>query len=314
MTARTLPEIEAALREFSGCREAGQRAFVPSYWGEWAKSGREPRAVRHPADYAGGETLSIVCTQLDLPARQQRQLVQDWCDALPGFTGLRTLWFHSRVPQDLFDAACAVPALEGLWIKWSGIRALDAVGAARSLRYLHIGQSGGIESTAPLAALHTLEWLQLGGTTKCPALDFVAPLTQLRGFVGGDGKALAVPTLEPLAAHTRLEWLQLGAIKVGDGSLAPLGRLLGLRWLGLPNHFALHEFAWLSTRLAHTACDWLAPFACFDRSVFPCPVCRTRCRVMTTGKGSTLLCPVCDNARLARQVLAFEAAAHKAAG
>ena len=288
---------------------------MPSYWGEWVKSGREPRTVRHPADYTGGDTLSIVCTQLDLPAKAQRQLVHDWCEALPRLTGLRTLWFHSRVPQDLFDAACAVPGLEGLWIKWSGVRSLDAVSAARSLRYLHIGQSGGIESTAPLSALDTLAWLQIGGTAKCPTLDFVAPLTQLRGFgfVGGDGKPLLVPTLEPLAAHTRLEWLHLGAIKVSDGSLSPLGDLQGLRWLGLPNHFALQEFAWLSTRLAHTACDWLAPFACFHRSVFPCPACRTRCRVMTTGKGSKLLCPACDNARLARQVQAFEAAAHTAA-
>lgn len=99
MTTRTLPEIEAALRECSGCAEDGQDLFVPSYWGEWAKAGREPRSVRHPADYTGGETLAVVCTQLDLPAKLQRQLVADWCQALPTFTGLRTLWFHSRLPQ-----------------------------------------------------------------------------------------------------------------------------------------------------------------------------------------------------------------------
>jgi hypothetical protein len=54
---------------------------VPSYRGEWVKSGREPGTVREVADYTGGDTLSIHCTQLDLPARQQRQIVQDWCAA-----------------------------------------------------------------------------------------------------------------------------------------------------------------------------------------------------------------------------------------
>jgi hypothetical protein len=51
---------------------------VPSYRGEWVKSGREPATVRQVTDYTGGDTLSIHGTQLDLPARQQRQIVQDW--------------------------------------------------------------------------------------------------------------------------------------------------------------------------------------------------------------------------------------------
>jgi hypothetical protein len=311
LVPRSLAQIELALSTLNGCLTDTETRYVDSYWNTLSRTGVEPRSIRTPQEYTGSETLSIVCTQLDMPAKQQRQLVQAWCKALPTFTNVRTLWFHSRVSQALFDAATQLPHLNGLWIKWSGIRSLENIQHLTSLQYLHIGQSGSIESITPLGSLTQLVWLQMSGIAKSPSLDTLSLLKTLKGlgFTGGDGKPIVMPSLAPLSDLKTLEWLHLGALRVADGSLHPLGALKRLRWLGLPNYFAMREYAWLSTRLPTTACDWLAPFCRYHRSVSPCPKCKANCRVMTTGKGSKMLCPSCDTAQLAKYVLAFESAA-----
>lgn len=98
-------ELQTWLRTLNGGLADGESDFVPSYWNTLSLSGAHPKSVRHPQDYSGGDTLSIVCTQLDLTARQQRLLVEEWCEVLPTFTTIRTLWFESRVSQELFEAA-----------------------------------------------------------------------------------------------------------------------------------------------------------------------------------------------------------------
>ncbi|MBT9487015.1 MAG: leucine-rich repeat domain-containing protein [Rubrivivax sp.] len=296
----------------NGALPDGETSTLPSFWGTLARAGTEPRTIRHPQQFEGGEHLSIACTQTDLPATAQKALVAQWCAVLPSLRGVRVLWLQSKVPQALFDAACQLPGLQSLYLKWNGLQQLDALGQCPTLRHLHLGASGGIVSVAPLQTLPALAWFQIANAHKIGRLDDLAGLQQLEGlaFTGGDSQPATVPSLAPLAGLQRLRWLQLGALRVGDGSLRPLGSLAGLQWLGLPNHFEQAEFAWLSTRLTQTRCDWLAPFARFHRSVFPCPVCRRAgrdfCRVMTSGRGSKLLCPHCDAAALARQVAAFE--------
>jgi hypothetical protein len=298
----------------SGCLPEGVSLTLPSFWGELARASTEPRTIRHPHQFEGGEFLSIACTQTDLPAAAQKALVAQWCALLPTLRGVRVLWLQSKVPQALFDAACRLPGLQSLYLKWNGLQQLDALVESPTLRHLHLGSSGGIVSLAPLQALPDLAWFQIANAHKVGTLDDLAGLVQLEGlgFTGGDSQPATVPSLAPLAGLHGLRWLQLGALRAADGSLRPLGGLTGLRWLGLPNQFERAEFAWLSTRLPQTACDWLAPYARFHRSVFPCAVCRRAgrdfCRVMSTGRGSKLLCPHCDAAALARQVAAFEQA------
>ena len=307
-------ELQAWLRTLNGGLADGESDIVPSYWNTLSLAGVHPKSVRYPQDYSGGDTLSIVCTQLDLPARQQRLLVEEWCEALPTFTAVRTLWFESRLSQELFEAACKLSALEGLWIKWSGIKRLEALSQLNSLRYFYLGQSGALESLEPLVAMNALEWLQLEGTTKAPSLEPFQRLIHLKGFgfCGGDGKPIETASLSPLSSLKALEWLHLGALRVADQSLRPLGELKDLRWLGIGNYFSVAEYAWLSTRLTTTACSRLAPFSRFHPSVFPCPKCKANYRVMTTGKGSKLLCPSCDTDQLAKHVMAFRAAAEAA--
>jgi hypothetical protein len=101
-------------------------------------------------------------------------------------------------------------------------------------------------------------------------------------------------------------------VRAADGSLRPLGGLAQLRWRGLANKFDMAQFAWLSTRLPHTLCDWPAPYHRAHRSVFPGHTCKANCWVMTSGKGSKPLCPNCGAPMLAKAVLAFQDAAQAA--
>jgi hypothetical protein len=127
------------------------------FWFHRPSEAHPPPAVRRPEDLKESDRLAISCTQTDLTASQQKALVEEWCQILPKLTNVRLLWFMSRVPQVLFNAACQVPGLEGLYVKWSGIKAVDAILEAESLQYLHIGSSPGIDSLVPVSKCNRLK-------------------------------------------------------------------------------------------------------------------------------------------------------------
>jgi hypothetical protein len=68
-----------------------------------------PPTVRDPADYGGGARLSLAITQTTLKPVQQKALVREWCALLPTLDKVRTLWFHTKVTQEMFEAASAMP-------------------------------------------------------------------------------------------------------------------------------------------------------------------------------------------------------------
>ena len=159
-----------------------------------------PRSVRHPEEYAGGENLAIACTQTDLPAKAQKALVQSWCELLPTLNGVRYLWFNSRTPQELFDAACRMPSLEGLYVKWSGISSLAALPKLGRLQALHLGSSPGVTNIDVLGDMSSLRWLELDNLKTITDLSPLAKLTDLEGL-GFTGAGWILPlTLPPLAA------------------------------------------------------------------------------------------------------------------
>lgn len=312
---------EQELREFLARRIAEVRREIeargPQPWhGFWSRCAPPaPRSIVTPEERVEGDTLAVACTQTALPAAAQKRLVRGWCELLPTLAGVRFLYLASRVPQELFDAACRMPALEGLWVKWSAVKDLGAIEQAHRLRHLHLGSSSGITSIEPLTRRVELQHLGLENLKRVTDL---APLAKLRGlreleFSGAEGQRNEVGTLAPLAALDGLEWLQLGALHVRDGSLRPLAMLTRLRWLGLGNYFAIGELARLAHELPGTRCSWLAPFETFDRSVFPCGRCKAASKVMTSGKGSRLLCPECDARSLAEHVARWDAARPKVA-
>ncbi|QXL84822.1 hypothetical protein [Comamonas sp. NLF-1-9] len=310
--AKSNPELEAAMaqaRQVIGCDNDRDYTKVREIWAREPQRSLQPAAIRDPSDYAGQERLSIACTQTDLPAKKQAALVQQWCELLPTLTQVRWLYFMTRVPQPLFDAACRMPGLVGLYIKWSGIESLEPLTRLRDLQYFHLGESASVSSIAPLAQMKSLKWLQLDGLRKIESLEPLRHLSTLEGlgFVSAESRVHVVDSFEPLSALTRLQWLNLGPRPARLG-LQPLHALKGLEYLGLPNKYSVHEFAELSLHVPAHVCERLQPFMRFHCSVFPCKTCQSNWLVLTSGKGSRLLCPTCDTEKLARHMIIFRKA------
>ena len=257
-----------------------------------------PPAIVRVADYRGAERLSLACTQTSLSEVAQRALLREWCEALPTLSRVRFLWFQTRVPQALFDAACQLPALEGLYVKWSGVQDLAALRLPKSLEYLHLGHSSRVSSLEPIPRLGQLRWLELDGVKTTADLESLAQLRHLKGLrlTGTEFSRQAVPSFAPLRALQELVWLNLGALRSDDGSLAPLCDLKALRWLHVANFFPLEEFAALSLCLPRTRCSWFAPYVSLT-GAFRCTACREAQRVLTTGRPGRILCPRCDERR-----------------
>ena len=193
------------------------------YFWYWKPETRfPPPAVMHPEDFDHTDRLNLACTQTGL-ARQQRTLVRAWCDVLPTMKGVRLLWFSSRVSQDLFDAACRVPELNGLYIKWSGIVDLSSIEGTHALRYFHLGQSARVESIEPLAKCSNLRWLGLELLSRVRDLGAVGRLAGLEGLSleGSMDTTWRVKSLA-LGLLTNLRYLSIANLRSEDRSLAGL--------------------------------------------------------------------------------------------
>ncbi|MBC5781638.1 hypothetical protein H8N03_01700 [Ramlibacter sp. USB13] len=140
---------------------------------------------------------------------------------------VKTLVLSSKVPQRLFDAACSVPGLEALHVKWSAIESLEAVRKLRSLRALFLGSSPGIACLAPISSLCGLEHLFIENVQDPVDLSFLEELRELRefGLAAPRGRQLRVRTLEPLGSLPHVQLLWLVGLQVQEGGLAPLHSL-----------------------------------------------------------------------------------------
>lgn len=197
--------------------------LVYGYWPARQLRGDFPAPIRDPGQLPGGSTLNIACTQTTLSRSQQDKLVDAWCELLPTLR-VKTLLLSSKVPQRLFEAACAVPGLEALSIKWSSICSLDPISGLTSLRSLYIGSSPGIARLDPLSELKTLEHLFIAAVQDPVDLSFATDLVALRefGLSAARGRRMRVDSLEPLRSLGELELLWLVSVQVLHGGLAPL--------------------------------------------------------------------------------------------
>ena len=179
------------------------------------------------------ERICVACTQTGLPASKQASLVREWCNVLPTLHHVRTLWLTTRVPQVLFDAACRMPNLEGLWIKWSGLTNINAIQGLPKLRYFHLGSSTGLRSIQPVAELPQLKWLGLENLRRSRTIEPVGALAQLAGLTlqGSMWSNWKVRTLMPLSSLIVLKYLALAGLRADDRTLAPLFHLRSLETL-----------------------------------------------------------------------------------
>ncbi len=195
------------------------------YWD--SKALWPPATIRTPEQFTGGERLCVACTQTDLSSSAQNRLVKQWCGVLPTLKGVKHLWLNSRAPQRLFDAACQVPELEGLWLKWSGVKSLEALTLSRSLRALHMGSSTGVRSIDVLSQMSGLRWLGLENLKLITSLDPLRNLKELVGLAveGSMWSTQHVDSLRPIGDLVELRFLSLVNLRSRDKTLEPLFRL-----------------------------------------------------------------------------------------
>jgi hypothetical protein len=261
-----------------------------------------PKTIRIPEEFDGGDEIAIACTQTELGAKAQRELVDRWCRVFPTLP-VRYVWLQTKTPQHLFEAACDVHALEGLNVSWSSVTDLDALTRAKQLRYLRIGSCPSVTDLGAIEKLQQIRWLELALPHAVNNLDWVQDLTELEGLSVVSSKRQSLPSLRPLAGLNKLRWLHIGGIRSDDKSLRPLATLKSLRFLLIGNLFPMAEFARLSRELPETDCDWFVP----GRVVGTCRRCKAQ-RLMISGKGVSSICPACEPAKWEKIVEAFIAA------
>ena len=183
-----------------------------------------PPAINYPADYAGGKIINIVCTQLSMGAYQQRKLVQEWIEVLPTLANVRYLWFKSRVNQPLFEVACSMQGLEGLYIKWSGIKDLESLQNLSKLKYLHIGSSAQVESIDVFRRLSNLIVLEIENFKRIKKLEPISNLIGLEGLgvTGSIWTTQKVESLIPLKSLMNLCYLFIDNLKTKKMTLEPI--------------------------------------------------------------------------------------------
>ena len=193
------------------------------YWAR--RRGFPPESTESPDELSRPRrNLCVVCTQLNMPASAQRKLVHAWCDILPTLETVEHLWFLSRVPQDLFNAACKVPRLTGLYVKWSGVKSIADVAGARHLRAFHLGDSAQLQSIDCLASMPRLRWLGLANIKCITRLDPIGKLHRLEGLRvdGSVWTTQRVETLAPIGQLSGLRFLSITNLRATDKTLRPL--------------------------------------------------------------------------------------------
>ena len=129
-----------------------------------------PETIVEVSQYKWQKSLVINCTQLGdsftpqyKTARQKRAVLDEWCDFLRSEQdAFNELNFCTKMPQELFDAACCQRNLKSLHIKWGSYESLDALANLSSLKSLFIGSGASVKSIAPIATLTGL-WKPCGG-------------------------------------------------------------------------------------------------------------------------------------------------------
>jgi hypothetical protein len=127
----------------------------------------------------------------------------------------------------LFESACQIADLEGLYIKWSGIDDLSSIQRLQSLQYLHLGPSARVASIDALEHSRQLRWLGLELLSRITDLEPVGRLVNLEGLSleGSMGTTWRVETLAPVGRLTNLRYLSIANIRSTDGSLDGLRSL-----------------------------------------------------------------------------------------
>ena len=214
-----------------------EETIIKGFWYTKEFDQRNQPTVTFIEDYKPSERLRLLITQLDYTITkrnfsnyQQKKLVDSWCDYLKNLTEVEYLWLPSRVNQKMFDAICEMENLEGLWIKWSGIKSIDNLYKLKRLKHLHLGSSAQVESIEVLSKMTNLETLELEQLNKISDFGIVKHLIGLKGLGidGGIWTAQKIDTLEPIIHLKNLKYLTTTNSQIRDKSFDPILQLTNL--------------------------------------------------------------------------------------
>jgi len=213
--------------------ELTERDYTEGLWFYRPDEAWPPESLSRPEEYEDSSRLSL-SLQAD-SSRARTKLIRGWCDALSTLDKVAFLWILGTVNQDLLNAVCRMPSLEGLWAKNTSFSSLKPIPEAPALRFLSLRNLPRVDSLAPLAAARNLLWLELENTKRVRDLQPLAQLGGLQGLAvcGSMWTTQHVQTLEPLQYLEDLRYLSIVNLRSDDKSL---------RWL-----FALN-------RLRHFSC------------------------------------------------------------
>jgi len=272
-----------------------------------------PKSIASYGDYDGGERLRLSWDLSRITEKEKKQAIKQWSEKLHELGNVRWLSLWSHVTPPLIEAACRMPGLECLQIKWSNVRDISAIGNLQQLRYLYVGSSTRIESIESLAALSNLRLLEIENFKLISDFSPLVRLTSLESLAvtGSMWARQDVGTLETFAQMTWLQSLAVDTSKVK--TLRPLANLRRLKSIDIGNRLPMSEYAWLSAMLPDTECRWFMPYLNLSGSGFSrCAKCKEDSKVMLTGKGAKVLCRFCNSQQLERHEAAFDAVKEQA--
>lgn len=138
------------------------------------------------SEYDGSGRACIACTQLAgrFTDREARRILREWITFLTGHpVEFNALHFNTRVPQSLFDAACAQRNLSELRCKWGSYADLSGLRNLSRLEYLYLGSGASVQSLFPIPELEGLRVLYLENFRKVSDYSPLAQLSNLEQLV-----------------------------------------------------------------------------------------------------------------------------------
>lgn len=117
-----------------------QQIGCGSFWYWRPQESFPPKPITYHHEYAGGDRLGILCAQAGMGRQTQKNLVRDWCRALPMMSRVRYDWCVSRVNEPLLETVCTMIQIEDLYIKWGSMKSLDPLLDCKTIRHLRIGR------------------------------------------------------------------------------------------------------------------------------------------------------------------------------
>lgn len=208
------------------------------------KTAKEVKAkcILEVSEYCGESKLEIICTQLSddkyKTQKEKKRVLQEWCDFLSNNPdAFEELKFHSRMPQELFNAVCEQKKLKKLIVKWGSYPDISRLANLHSLEYLRLGSGSGVKDIEPISKLPNLIALSVENFQNITDYSDLACLGHLESLeITGDGlspKYIHVDTLEFLTKMPQLRFFRFLTARLKSKDLTPILSLKNLEYLTL---------------------------------------------------------------------------------